>query len=220
MITCVAIDDEPLALGLVMDHIAATPALHAQGAFTDAIAGLEHVREHLPDLLFLDVNMPDITGLELIRALRKPPLVVLTTAYAEHAVEGFELEVVDYLLKPFGLARFQKAVERAERLLMQATGAEPTHITVRSGHESVRLALDELTHVEGMDDFVKFHRQGVRPVVCKLTMKAALELLPGARFLRIHRSYIVDVHKVTRLNSEYVFLGEVAKEVRNRLGQG
>lgn len=218
MITCVAIDDEPLALGLVLDHIAATPKLRLAASFTDAIAGLEHVREQPPELLLLDVQMPDITGLQLIRALTKPPLVILTTAFSEHAVEGFDLEVVDYLLKPFSLDRFQKAVDRVERRL--AGGAGPTHITVRSGHESVRLALDDITHLEGMDDFVKFHRTAMRPVVCKMTMKAALDLLPGDRFVRIHRSYIVDWHKVTRVSSDQVVVGEVAVPIGETFAAG
>lgn len=207
MITCVAIDDEPLALGLVLDRVSAMPQLQLQASFTDAIAGLEHVRRHPPDLLLLDVQMPDITGLQLIRALPKPPLVILTTAYSEHAVEGFDLDVVDYLLKPFGLDRFRQAIERVERRIAGGAVIGPTHITVRSGHDSVRLALDELTHVEGMDDFVKFHRTGMRPVVCKMTMKAAMDLLPGDRFVRVHRSYIVDRNKVERVNSEQVVLG-------------
>jgi len=211
MITCVAIDDEPLALELVLDHIGATPGLRLTASFTDAIEGLEHVRREPPDLLFLDVQMPDISGLQLIRALARPPLVILTTAFTEHAVEGFELEVVDYLLKPFDLARFQKAVDRAEqRLVSRNASAGPTHITVRSGHESVRLLVDDVTHVEGMDDFVKFHRLGLRPIVCKMTMKAALDLLPAERFLRVHRSFIVDWHKVTRVNSEQVVLDALA----------
>lgn len=210
MITCVAIDDEPLALGLVLDHITATPKLQLMASFTDAIAGLEHVRRDTPDLLLLDVQMPDITGLQLIRALPKPPLVILTTAFAEHAVEGFDLEVVDYLLKPFDLARFQKAVDRVERRLAAPASSSVTHITVRSGYDSVRLALDEITHVEGMDDFVKFHRSGQRPVVCKMTMKAAMELLPSARFVRIHRSFIVAWAKVERITSDQVVLGDLA----------
>ncbi|MBK8614669.1 MAG: response regulator [Flavobacteriales bacterium] len=113
MITCVAIDDEPLALGLVLDHIAATPKLQLVASFTDAIAGLDHVRQRPPDLLPW-MEMPDITGLQPIRALPETAFwAILTTAYSEHAVEGFDLEVVDYLLKPFGLARFQKAVDRS-----------------------------------------------------------------------------------------------------------
>lgn len=210
MITCVAIDDEPLALGLVLDHIATTPKLRLAASFTDAIAGLEHVRQLPPDLLLLDVQMPDITGLQLIRALPKPPLVILTTAFAEHAVEGFDLEVVDYLLKPFSLDRFQKAVDRAERRIMGGASTGPAHVTVRSGHESVRLALEDITHVEGMDDFVKFHRIGARPVVCNMTMKAAMDLLPTERFVRIHRSFIVDQEKVTQISSNVVTLGDLS----------
>ncbi|MBK8614618.1 MAG: DNA-binding response regulator [Flavobacteriales bacterium] len=212
MITCVAIDDEPLALGLVLDHIAATPKLQLVASFTDAIAGLDHVRQRPPDLLLLDVQMPDITGLQLIRALPKPPLVILTTAYSEHAVEGFDLEVVDYLLKPFGLARFQKAVDRAVQRLTSvgAPSATPAHIIVRSGHDSVRMVIDDITHVEGMDDYVKFHRPGVRPVVSNMTMKAALDLLPRHRFLRVHRSFIVDQEKVTQISSNTVTLGDLS----------
>lgn len=220
MITCVAIDDEPLALGLVLDHIAATPGLRLQASFTDAISGLAHVRNQAPDLLLLDVQMPDITGLQLIRALPKPPLVILTTAFAEHAVEGFDLEVVDYLLKPFGLERFHKAVDRAERRLNGLASNEPTHVTVRSGHDTVRLAVEDITHVEGMDDFVKFHRAGVRPVVCKMTMRAAMDLLPAQRFLRVHRSYIVDRNKVTRISSEQVVLGELALPIGETYAAG
>lgn len=211
MITCLAMDDEPLALGLVLDHIAATPKLQLVASFTDAIAGLEHVRQRPPDLLLLDVQMPDITGLQLIRALAEPPLVVLTTAFSEHAVEGFDLEVVDYLLKPFSLDRFQKAIDRVEQriALRNSPSTRPTHVTVRSGHDSVRLALNEITHVEGMDDFVKFHRTGVRPLVSKMTMKAAMDLLPRDRFLRVHRSFIVDQEKVTQISSSVVTLGDL-----------
>lgn len=154
--------------------------------------------------------------------------VHFTTAFSEHAVEGFDLDVVDYLLKPFSLTRFREAIERVERRLTGGPAPGPTHITVRSGHDSVRLALDELTHVEGMDDFVKFHRTGVRPVVCKMTMKAALDLLPGDRFVRVHRSFIVDWTKVERVTSDQVVLREVsvpigetyAAGVKERLREG
>jgi two-component system, LytTR family, response regulator len=203
---CIALDDEPIALALVSSFIKRTAGLELTGAYNDPRAAMEQLRMAPCDLLFLDLHMPYLHGFEVLKQLAAPPLTIVTTAHDQHAVKSYDLEVVDYVLKPFSYDRFLAAVERAKlRASIRDFGA----ITLRSGTGVVRVPVSDITHVEAFDDYVKVHRTGQRPVVALSTMKSIEGALPGARFLRIHRSFIVQWDKVSQLKDRRLWVDGV-----------
>lgn len=196
---CIAIDDEPLALELIKQYVSRVPELQLIQTFDDAISGGEFLRTNPVDLLFIDINMPDITGIELVRSLKDKPATIFTTAYKKFAFEGFELEAVDYLLKPISLERFQKAVQRVigfHAIKYPARPLTSEHFFVRSEYRMVKITMDEIEYIEGLEDYIKIHIANAKPVLTLMTLKSVLEKLPTEKFQRIHRSYIVPVHKV------------------------
>lgn len=199
VLKCIAIDDEPPALDLIAAYIERTPQLQLLQTFDDAISGSEFLRNNPVDLLFVDINMPDITGIELVKALEEKPMVIFTTAYKKFAYEGFELDAVDYLLKPIDFTRFSKAVSKAleyneYRKNSQAAGAN--HLFVRSEYRVIKIGLDDIEYIESLEDYIKIHLVNDRPVMTLMPLKKVLEKLPGDKFRRIHRSYIIAVPKV------------------------
>ena len=196
---CIAIDDEPLALELIKQYVDRVPELQLVQTFDDAITGGEFLRANTVDLLFIDINMPDITGIELVRSLKNKPATIFTTAYKKFAFEGFELEAVDYLLKPISFERFLKAVKRVIDFHAVKNSAKENageHFFVRSEYRMVKIELDEIDYIEGLEDYIKIHFTNVKPVLTLMTLKAVLEKLPEEKFKRIHRSYIIPVNKV------------------------
>ena len=210
-IRSVVIDDEPLALQLMQDYISRFPVLKLVQTFEDAITGTEFLRVHPVDLLFLDIHMPDITGLEVVRSLPEKPLLIFTTAYKNFALDGFELNAVDYLLKPIPFERFEKAVNKAVEYyrFKTGTGKKEEALFVRSEYQLVRIELDEIEYIESVEDYLKIHRTGTRPVMTLMTMKAILEKLPQQGFKRIHRSYIVPVSKIRSIANRKIRLTSV-----------
>jgi len=209
MIKCIAIDDEPLALALVKKYIEQIPELILVQTFDDPIAGVAFLRNHEIDLLFLDINMPDTGGVNMLRSLEKKPLTIFTTAYKNSAVEGFEPEAVDYLVKPIEFELFQKAVNRAiefhqHRQHAKLSSAE--HLFVRSEYRMLKIDLHEIDYIEGLEDYIRIHLSGKKPVLTLMTMKSVLEKLPSDKFKRIHRSYIVSVDKVNSILNRKVKL--------------
>jgi len=199
VLKCIAIDDEPPALDLIAAYIERTPQLQLLQTFDDAISAGEFLRSNPVDLLFVDINMPDITGIELVKSLEDKPMVIFTTAYKKFAYEGFELDAVDYLLKPIDFTRFSKAVSKAleyneYRNNSQTTGAN--HLFVRSEYRVIKINLDDIEYIESLEDYIKIHLVTDRPVMTLMPLKKVLEKLPGDKFRRIHRSYIVAVPKV------------------------
>lgn len=196
---CIAIDDEPLALELLRQYISRVPELQLVQTFEDAITGSEFLRNNTVDLLFIDINMPDITGIELVRSLKNKPATIFTTAYRKFAFEGFELEAVDYLLKPIPFERFFKAVRRVidfHAVKYPAQPVGPEHFFVRSEYRMVKIEMDKIEYIEGLEDYIKIHLTNEKPVLTLMTLKSVLEKLPADKFRRIHRSYIVPVSKV------------------------
>ena len=209
MIKCVAVDDEPLALELIKKFIEQIPSLTLVQAFDDAIAGAEFLLSHDIDLLFLDINMPDISGIDLLKSLEKKPLTIFTTAYKKFAVEGFELEAVDYLVKPIEFERFKKAVNRAIEFHQHKESAKSAvneSLFVRSEYRLLKIDLHEIDYIEGLEDYIRIHLNGKKPVLTLMTMKSVLEKLPPDKFKRIHRSYIVAVDKVNSVLNRKVQL--------------
>ncbi len=211
-IKCVAIDDEPLALDLVREYVLRFPILKMVQTFDDAIAGAEFLRSNPVDLLFLDINMPDITGIEVVRSLPQKPLLVFTTAYKKFALDGFELDAIDYLLKPIPFERFAKAVNKAIGYYQYKTSdgnKKEEALFVRSEYQLIRIGLDDIEFIESVEDYLKIHRNSGRPVMTLMTMKAILEKLSPHQFKRIHRSYIVPVSKVRSIVNRKVHLTSV-----------
>jgi two-component system, LytTR family, response regulator len=195
----VAIDDEPLALQLINEYAAKFSELKMVQTFDDAINGAEFLRNNHVDLLFIDINMPDVTGIELVRSLEKKPLIIFTTAYKNFAFEGFELEAVDYLLKPIDFGRFSKAVTKAMELFHYKQNTKDpaqANLFVRSEYKMVKIDLREIEYIEALEDYIKIHVTNNKPVLTLMTLKSVLEKLPADKFKRIHRSYIVPIGKV------------------------
>ena len=196
---CVAVDDEPLALELIRQYVTRFPQLKLVETFEDAISSAEFLRQSSIDLLFVDINMPDISGIELVRSLKERPLVIFTTAYKKFAIDGFELEAQDYLLKPIQLDRFERAVQKAvdyNRYRKSPPGDNQECLFVRSEYRMVRVELNSIEFIESLEDYLKIHLTDKSFVLTLMTMKAIMEKLPGSRFARIHRSYIVPYAKV------------------------
>lgn len=209
-IRCVAIDDEPWALELIRQYVGEFNELELEGTFDDAIEGATYLAENPVDLLFVDINMPDLTGLELVTRLTNPPMVIFTTAHKKFALEGFDLNALDYLLKPIDFERFQRAVHKAIDYYHYKNATpktEPTCVYVRSEYRLIKVELADIVYVEGLSDYIKIHLQSsVRPLLTLMTMKGILDQLPAPRFSRIHRSYIVAKEKVLAIQNKKVEL--------------
>lgn len=209
-IRCVAIDDEPLALELVKEYVSRFPELTLIQVFDDAILGKDFLIEQDIDLLFVDINMPDITGLELVAGLEKKPMVIFTTAHRKFALEGFELDAIDYLLKPIDFERFSKAIRKAIDYFgfrTKPVTQNQEYIFVRSEYRMVKIELKTIEYIEGLEDYIKIHLTDVpHPVLTLLSLKGILEQLPAGQFSRIHRSYIVSDTKVKSILKKNVLL--------------
>lgn len=209
ILSCVAIDDEPLALSLVQSYVEKIPSLQLLQTFDDAIGAGEFLRQHPVNLLFIDVQMPDISGIELVRSLPAPPLLIFTTAHRQFAYEGFELDAVDYLLKPFPFGRFKKAVDKALEIYQHRTAAPAAaaseYLLVRSEYKLVRISLADIDYIEGREDYIRIHLLNSRPVLTLMTLKAVQEKLPP-RFRRIHRSYIIPADNIVAVVNKKVTL--------------
>jgi len=194
----IAIDDEPLALEVIRNLAAKVPFLELQATYTNAFDALPYLQKEQVDLLFLDIKMPDISGIEFFNSLRKKPMVIFTTAYSEHAVTSFELDAVDYLLKPFSLPRFVKACNKAYEIYQLRNNAtRPDHLFIKTGSEQLKVLYDDILYLEASGNYVSFELKG-KSILSRLTIAETLELLPREKFLRIHRSYIVAINKIDK----------------------
>ena len=215
MITTIAIDDEPLALQLVTGYIEKTPGLTLAGSFDNPLDALEFMsREHV-DLVFVDIRMPDLSGIEFTRALSKETRVIFTTAYEKYALEGFRLSVVDYLLKPFSYEEFLKAVHKAQKLITLEKGssgqveANNEFLFLKSDYKIRRINFNDILYIEGLKDYVKVYVQNVqKPVISLATMKLIESKLPEAKFMRVHRSYIVNLDKIDTIERSRIVFGK------------
>ena len=208
-IKCAAIDDEPPALLLLKEYIAAFPQLQLLQTFDDAISAAGFLRSVPVDILFIDINMPDISGIDLVRSLEKKPLIIFTTAYKKFAWEGFELEAFDYLLKPIGQKRFSRAVQKAIDYFNFKNNRpnEPEEsIFVHSEYKLVKIPLQDVEFIESLEDYIKINLLTAKPVLSLMPLKKILEKLPADRFRRIHRSYIIATDKVAAIANRKVKL--------------
>ncbi len=202
ILNCIITDDEPIAIEIIEDYIQLIPGLQMQTTCTDALDTFEALRKNDADVLFIDIQMPGISGLDFIRSLKKPPLVVFTTAYPNYALEGFELDAVDYLLKPISIERFLKTTDklfaRKNIVNKQQTIEVPTEkksFFIKSNSGYARIAFNKILYVEGLENYIKIVCAD-KTIVSLNTMKNAESMLPPEKFLRIHRSHIINLDKV------------------------
>jgi two-component system LytT family response regulator len=210
----IAIDDEPLALEVVKKLMEEVPFVELVGSFSKAIDTITFLQENTIDIIFLDIKMPGLSGIEFVRSLSNPPMVIFTTAYSEHAVQSFELDAIDYLLKPFSFSRLLKACNKAMSLHQlkvnsgQAFIESLPAIFIKSGYEQVKIDLSNLLYVESVGNYIRFHLTA-QTIVSRLTMAEAEDLLPVKAFIRVHRSFIVAKTKITKIDKRSVWLTEL-----------
>ncbi len=205
MLTAIAIDDEPHALTVIEAHASKVPFLELKTSFTNAFEAVQYLQHHEVDLIFLDIQMPDISGIDFLDCLQKVPMVIFTTAYSEYAVQGFELNAVDYLLKPFSLARLLKACNKALDLKKMRVGEKRDFIFVKTGYEDEKVLFDELMYVEAEGNYLTLHLQN-RKLLCRQTLSEMLQLLPAEKFVRVHRSYIVALNSIEKIAKHDLFI--------------
>lgn len=212
-ITCIIVDDEPLAVRLLESYVEKTPNLELMASFTDSINAINAIKVQKPDLLFLDIQMPNIDGMELAHSLPEETRVIFTTAFKEYAFESYEVNALDFLLKPIRYNKFLAAVEKARKLYQQPPAPQPQQpntIFIRVDNEWRNVTIDQITYVNGMKDYVMFYLDNEpKPLVTHLTMKAVEEMLPKEKFLRVHRSYIVAVDKIKKVDrNDCIYIGK------------
>lgn len=228
---CLAVDDEPLALDLVENFIKRVPFLNLIATCTNAIQAIEVLNNQNIDLLFLDIQMPDVTGIQFVNSLKTKPLVIFTTAYSHYAVEGFELDAVDYLLKPYAFERFLKAVNKANELYSMKTKSgsddhektqnpdyESGYFFVKADYQSVKIDFKDILFIEGLKDYVKIYTHHDK-ILTLSSLKGILKKLPHDKFIRIHRSFIVSIPKIKSvqrqriiIDDEYIPIGDNYKD--------
>jgi len=211
---CVAIDDEPLALNVIKEFCEKTGFLNLIATFNNPFDALKILRDQQIDILFLDIQMPNISGIEFYKSLANPPMVIFTTAYSEHALTGFEVNAIDYLVKPFAFERFVKAINKAFELKtlrkenhQQSNASLPDFMMVKVEYNTVRIDLKDILFIEGLKDYIKMYCGG-RPILTKSTLKNIEEKLPDQRFCRIHKSFIVSFEKIERIENNRIVIGE------------
>ncbi|MCP2028326.1 DNA-binding LytR/AlgR family response regulator [Flavobacterium sp. HSC-32F16] len=214
---CIAVDDEPLALKLVETFIHQTPFLQLSASCDNAVEAMSLIREKQPDLVFLDINMPNLTGMELARLLQEQPgqvpKIVFTTAYNHYAIEGYKVNAVDYLLKPFSYEEFLRAANKVLQITEEASNnfqpitADDEFIFLKVEYQWVRISLKEILYIESLKDYVKVHLDDNQKAILSLiSLKALEEKLPSAKFMRVHRSFIVSLDKINAISKNSIFI--------------
>jgi len=217
MLRCIAIDDEPLALELLEDNISKVPFLQLVAKCDNAMEAMKVMQQQTVDLIFLDIQMPGLTGLQFIQSMTEKPLIILITAYEKYALEGFNLDVVDYLLKPVSPDRFVKACNKARELFLLKSKPKETvsesntdFFFVNVDYSLLKIVTSDIMWVEGLKDYIKIHlKSQASPVVTRMPMKTIEEQLPATRFLRVHKSYIVSIAYITSIRKTSIFIGNM-----------
>ena len=214
-ISCMIVDDEPLAVKLLESFVAKTPQLKLLGSFTDSVEAINAIKEQQPDLLFLDIQMPDLNGMELAHMIPSTTRIIFTTAFKEYAFESYEVKALDFLLKPIRYNKFMAAVEKAmEHYSPRESGNSgnntPSTIFLKVDGEYRQVALSQILYVCGMKDYVMFYLEDVRkPLITHLTMKSVEDMLPTQQFMRVNRSYIVALDKIRKVDrNDCIYIGD------------
>lgn len=212
MLKAIAIDDEPIALEVIKNLSSKISFIELIDCFTDAFKAIGFLQKEKVDLIFLDIKMPDISGIDFLKSISNPPMIIFTTAYSEHAVQSFELDAIDYLLKPFSQSRFLKACNKAyEQYRLKnknVTSLSDESIFIKSGYDQIRILLNEILYVESSGNYMQFVLANQK-ILSRLTMSEVEELLPAAVFVRIHRSYIVAKKQINKIEKNAVWIKQI-----------
>lgn len=215
MIKCIAIDDEPLALKQIESYVHKTPFLELLESFESPLEAISYLQETKVALMFVDINMPDLNGLDFVKSLENPPKIIFTTAYSEYAVEGFRVDAIDYLLKPIDYATFLKASNKAKSWFNlhekqpEQLQSNDDFLFIKSEYKIVRIKLDEIRYIEGMREYIRIHLTNEKPIMTLLSMKAMEAQLANKNFMRVHRSYIVNLNKITTIERNRIIFDKV-----------
>lgn len=213
--TCLIVDDEQLARKLLEEFVAKIPMLELKGMCKNPLEAMDILKSEHIDIMFLDIQMPELTGVEFIKTLQQKPAIIFTTAYSEYALEGYELDVIDYLVKPFPLDRFIKAVNKAIEFIDFKRSAGKTdqdtmgsnYILLHADHKIYKVNLDDIQYIEGLKEYVSYFTKEKRIIVLQ-SLKSIEESLPSNKFIRVHRSYIVPINKIKTLDGNQVQIGD------------
>lgn len=237
-LNCIIVDDEPLAVKLLESFVAKTPDLELLGSFTDSVEAINAIKQLKPQLLFLDIQMPDLNGMELAHMLPEGTRIIFTTAFKEYAFESYEVSALDFLLKPIRYNKFIAAVEKAREWFglrgektQEAEQSPAPQMSTPNGNNSLflkvdgeyrQVALDKILYVSGMKDYVMFYLEGERkPLITHLTMKAVEDMLPTSQFMRVHRSYIVALNKIRSVDrNDCIYIGDEIIRVTEAFREG
>ena len=215
MIQCIAIDDEPLALRQIGSYIEKTPFLELKESFESPLDAITYLQENKVDLMFVDINMPDLNGMDFVKSLDNPPKIIFTTAYSEYALEGFKVDAMDYLLKPIDYATFLKASNKAKKwvdlqnLKPEQINSDDDFLFIKSEYKILKVKLNEIKYIEGMREYVRIHLTNEKPIMTLLSMKAVEQQLPNNSFMRVHRSYIVNLKMITTIERNRIVFDKV-----------
>ncbi|NWL01889.1 DNA-binding response regulator [Flavobacterium collinsii] len=210
MIKAIALDDEPLALEILQSLCDTIDYIDLERTFTKSDEAFKYLKKYPVDLLFLDINMPSISGLDFYKKLPHKTMVIFTTAYSEFAVEGFTLSATDYLLKPISLSRFQLAAEKAySQWKLQNQNIEQQYLFIRADYSLIKILFSDILYIEGLDDYVKIHIKDQKTVVARMTLKAIIQKLPETEFVRVHRSFIIPISKVSKIRNKIIYIDQV-----------
>jgi DNA-binding LytR/AlgR family response regulator len=211
MIQAIAIDDELPALQIIEIFCEQSGQVQLLRLFNKPNDALKYINKNPVDLIFIDINMPSLSGIDLVKSMKHDTMVIFTTAYSAYALEGFNLNAVDYLLKPFSFERFQQAIDKARNQLQLRQQPDPQgnqYLYIRADYSLIKIYLKDILFIEGLDDYLKIHLQQQKPIVARMTIKAILEKLPEQQFMRVHRSYVVSLARISSIRGKVVHMGE------------
>lgn len=207
MIKAIAIDDEPLALKIIEHHCSKIESISLEKTFTNQTEAIKYINKFPVDLLFLDIQMPQNTGIDFYKNLNKDLLVIFTTAYDSYAVEGFNVNAIDYIMKPIAFSRFQTAVEKAvQQYKYKTNNSKQEHLLIRADYKLNKIDFNDILYIEGLDDYIQIYLVNKPKIVARMSMKSIMEKLPEKDFLRIHRSYIVSIGRISAIQNKQIEL--------------
>lgn len=212
MITAIALDDEPMALEVIKIFCSKIPFLKLTHTFTQVSLAKKHLRNFPVDLIFLDIHMPEINGVQFSKDITPDIMVIFTTAYSQYAIEGFDVKALDYLLKPFEFIRFEQACIKAKEnytFYKTKNNVEENYLLVRSEYALVKILINDILYFETLDDYIKIHPINKKPILTLMSMKKILEKLPPNKFIRVHRSFTVAINKIDSVRNKAICLGSI-----------
>lgn len=206
---CIIIDDEPLAIDVIAEHVEKTDFLSLKKSFTNPVQAFNYLLENRIDVIFIDIQMPDLSGIDLIKKLEYKPCVIFTTAYDQYALEGFKVDAIDYLLKPVDYPEFLKAVNKAKKWILanneiKSIKTDQEFLFIKSEYKIIRIELNSIKYIEGMSEYVRIHRENAKAIMSLLSLKMLQEQLPSEKFMRVHKSYIVNLNKISEIENNNI----------------